>query len=475
MESVCAGISSLEVRIMFGFLRLKKKEITNKNIKKVCKATGWSERKAKNKMNWAKDHGVTYWQYASKAVYDLTDQEIIELGETLQQQKKLQESNRSFYLDLVCEKTGWSREKAKEEMDLAEKKDVTYVNFLKKRYWEKSNIRKEKMADFNKKEKTRITDKNAMYVQRVMDETGWSRGKAELEITKSRVVTEATYEDYYAFKFYNMTLEEQKQYMTYGLFDKMRLRYNDAKKARVFADKGKFNEIFSDLNQHKWFINRNISYEDFLEKIKGMDHLIIKPLSSTQGKGVEKVSCNVNEEENKKLYEKIMAMKKCIVEEYIIQHDEVMKFCPTSVNTIRITTLNYENECRFLYAVFRMGRGDVVDNFHAGGIAATVDVETGTVVTDAADLDGNTYEVNPYSDVKIKGFQIPHWDKVIESCKKANGRIEGVNLVGWDFAITQNGAELIEGNPIVSYILAQIPNVADKIGLKPVMYDPYMK
>ena len=118
--------------------------------------------------------------------------------------------------------------------------------------------------------------------------------------------------------------------------------------------------------------------------------------------------------------------------------------------------------------------GDI-KSFHAGGIAATVDVETGRVVTDAADLDGNTYETNPYSGVKIKGFQIPHWDKVIESCKKANGRIEGVNLVGWDFAITQDGAELIEGNPIVSYILAQIPNVADKIGLKPVMYDPYMK
>ena len=73
---------------MFGFLRLKKKEITNKNVKKVCKATGWRERKATNKMNWAKDHGVTYWQYASKAAYDLTDQEIIQLGEALQQQKK---------------------------------------------------------------------------------------------------------------------------------------------------------------------------------------------------------------------------------------------------------------------------------------------------------------------------------------------------------------------------------------------------
>ncbi|MEE1313986.1 MAG: sugar-transfer associated ATP-grasp domain-containing protein [Lachnospiraceae bacterium] len=459
---------------MFNFLKFKKKEITDKNIKKVCEATGWKEKKAKLKMDWAKEKGVSYWQYASKAAYDLTNDEIVELGRAIKAYNKIIKQNQKFYINIVCEKTGWDYAHAKEEMDKAKKNGIPYVKFIKKRCWEVNDQRKQEIANFNKKDKKRITNNKEMYLQKIMDATGWSRGKTELEVAKAKAICEVTYEDYYAFKFYNLSPDEQKNYLTFGLFDKMRLKYNDGKAAKIFADKGGFNEIFADLNHHRWFINHDLSYEDFLKNIEGLNAIIVKPLSSTQGKGVTKFECNISEEKNRKLYDTVMGLNKSIIEEYIIQHEEVMKFCPTSVNTIRITTLNYENECHFLYAVFRMGRGDVVDNFHAGGIAATVDVNTGIVTTDAADLDGNTYPVNPYSGVKIKGFQIPHWDKVIEACKKANGRIEGVNLVGWDFAITEDGAELIEGNPIVSYILAQIPNVADKIGLKPVMYDPYM-
>ena len=121
-----------------------------------------------------------------------------------------------------------------------------------------------------------------------------------------------------------------------------------------------------------------------------------------------------------------------------------------------------------------MGRGGVVDNFHAGGIAATIDIPSGMVCTSAADLDGNTFEENPYSGKKIKGYQIPNWDRIIETCKEITGKVSGVNLVGWDFAITPDGVDLIEGNPGVYYVLAQVPNVADHNGLRPVMVDPYM-
>ena len=169
-----------------------------------------------------------------------------------------------------------------------------------------------------------------------------------------------------------------------------------------------------------------------------------------------------------------MKADESIIEEYIVQHDEMMKICPTSVNTVRVTTINYNGECRFLYSVFRMGQGAVVDNFHAGGIAATVDIETGIVCTDAADLEGNTYAEHPVTKVKVKGFRIPHWEKILDACRKATGRVKGVDLVGWDFAVTNDGVELIEGNSGASYVVAQIPNIADRIGLRSVMADPYL-
>jgi hypothetical protein len=115
----------------------------------------------------------------------------------------------------------------------------------------------------------------------------------------------------------------------------------------------------------------------------------------------------------------------------------------------------------------------VIDNFHNGGIAARVDVETGIVNADAIDLDGNIIEKNPYSGMKMRGFQIPHWDKLLETCRDIDGRIEDVDYVGWDFAITEDGVELIEGNE-GAYVMPQMCNLQDDTGLLPVLVEPYM-
>jgi len=152
----------------------------------------------------------------------------------------------------------------------------------------------------------------------------------------------------------------------------------------------------------------------------------------------------------------------------------MMAFCDTSVNTLRIATLNAHGKCNFIYGLFRTGQGDVVDNMHAGGIASAVDPKTGIAITHPVDLDGNIYPVNPYSGLAMKGFQIPHWDKIIECCNKIYDRVPGVALVGWDFAITPDGVDLIEGNPGASYIGVQIPCAQDKIGLRREMVDPYL-
>ena len=56
-----------------------------------------------------------------------------------------------------------------------------------------------------------------------------------------------------------------------------------------------------------------------------------------------------------------------------LAHEEVAKFCPTSVNTVRVTTLNYKGECKFLYSVFRMAEdGKIVGTAGTGKLVKRV-------------------------------------------------------------------------------------------------------
>ena len=76
------------------------------------------------------------------------------------------------------------------------------------------------------------------------------------------------------------------------------------------------------------------------------------------------------------------------------------------------------------------------------------------------------YPVHPLSGLATKGFQIPHWDKVLAVTEEAARRLEGVGMVGWDVAVTQDGVCLIEGNSEASYQIIQLPYVEDGIGMK---------
>ena len=457
----------------------EKLEKKNKNLEKciemICNETGWDKDRANNEIKSAKKMGISLSQYCNRACYDLNSQELNEMADIIRKQKEKLNNDKQFYINAVVKKSGWNKEKVISEMEKADEMGINYLKYVQKGCWRKNEKELDDMVRFVKANTERINKNKTTYIDKICENTGWSKGKAHLEVNKAKINCGASYEDYYVFKLYDVSHEKQKEYVTLDLFNKMRIKYNDFFKAsEIFDDKAKFNETFSDLINRKWFVNRNISYEEFLEKIKDLDNVLVKPLAATQGIGIKKFKCNESDKKNKELYETLINMDISIVEEYIIQHKDVMKFCPTSVNTLRITTLNYNGECKFLYSVFRMGRGEVVDNFHAGGIAATVDIKTGKVCTDAADLEANVYPKNPYSNIKIKGFKIPNWDKIIETCQKASGKVEGVNLIGWDFAITENGVDLIEGNPGASYVVAQIPNIKDRKGLRKEMVDPYL-
>lgn len=120
---------------------------------------------------------------------------------------------------------------------------------------------------------------------------------------------------------------------------------------------------------------------------------------------------------------------------------------PQAVNTMRIATVLVNGKMRILGAALRCGSGGgSIDNYSAGGLAAKIDPETGIVISDATNSKHERLYKHPDTGVFFHGFQIPHWDKVLEMLEDVTHRIPGVGYTGWDVVIREDGPALIEGN-----------------------------
>ncbi len=136
----------------------------------------------------------------------------------------------------------------------------------------------------------------------------------------------------------------------------------------------------------------------------------------------------------------------------VANHPELAKVSSGAVCSVRVVTCLDENDRpEVTHAVLRMARtpGIVVDNFHAGGIAAAVNLETG-VLGPATDVGVNRqtrwWTSHPTTGETIVGRQIPMWRQIIELAGLAHRAFADQIVVGWDIAVLEGGPQLIEGN-----------------------------
>lgn len=90
-----------------------------------------------------------------------------------------------------------------------------------------------------------------------------------------------------------------------------------------------------------------------------------------------------------------------------------------------------------------------VDNFHAGGISAPIDIATGTLGR-ATDM-GNRpeiiwHDVHPVTGALIAGRQLALWGETLELATRAHRAFDRHIVIGWDIAVLDDGPCLIEGN-----------------------------
>ena len=173
-----------------------------------------------------------------------------------------------------------------------------------------------------------------------------------------------------------------------------------------------------------------------------------KPITGTLGVGAD-IYCISKYNNNEDAFEYFLTKGFWILEEIIKQDAEMASFNESSVNTIRIPSfITKKGEHVILNPTIRTGRkGSVVDNAGAGGITAMIDIKTGIIVTEAIDKKYNRYKVHPDSGKPFVGTQIPRWNELVKIVEMAHRSLPSRHrYVGFDFALSEKGWQLIEGN-----------------------------
>lgn len=241
---------------------------------------------------------------------------------------------------------------------------------------------------------------------------------------------------------------------------------NSRNASRLLKDKYNSFTLFPDLygRDIEMISKDEIDSGEAKKKIQGFidrghSCFIVKPLNANRGRGIE-ICYNADD-----ACGLLIASGGGIIEELIIQHKELAEFNASSVNTLRMNTVNYGNgniEC--LWPCLRMGRaGSIVDNAGAGGVFGAVDVNTGEIIG-VADEKQHSYVEHPDSHRQLIGYVVPYWKEACAIAKQAASRISGAAFVGWDLALSEKGWVLVEGNhgPLIIWQIASGKGVRDK-------------
>ena len=255
-----------------------------------------------------------------------------------------------------------------------------------------------------------------------------------------------SYDEYmYRYDFWKLNESERNEFIAEKTMEMLYRNMVKPEVRQMFCDKAKFLHVYKDYIHRKWIFVKDSTFEEFSAMVQQYD-CIAKPLNKYSGEGIFKIK----RDEDRDLNDLFLQLKRdsYLVEECIYACDEIAEFHPWSLNTIRVVTMSNNGQVRFIGAILRMGaHGSYIDNTHAGGVFASIDIDTGIIESDGVDTDGNIYIVHPDTKKQIKGFKIPEWEKIKSLCAEATTVFPNIYFAGWDLCVTRDGhVEIIEGN-----------------------------
>lgn len=211
------------------------------------------------------------------------------------------------------------------------------------------------------------------------------------------------------------------------------------------------------------------------------EDLVIKPASSSGGNRVlvlsrtkEGFDCSGEDISAQEVWDRLHAdwERGSLIEKRVRNVQEIDALYPKSLNTFRVITIKTsDGKWHSPACALKLGRGGSnVDNLAAGGIQVSFD----TTGTSCSAYDHVAHcEITHHPDTKagLLGIKLDCYRTVIDMGMQASRKFGFLGTIGWDIAMTERGAMIIEGNtlwapkfqvPIGGFITDEIAQ-----GLKP--------
>lgn len=219
------------------------------------------------------------------------------------------------------------------------------------------------------------------------------------------------------------------------------------------------------------------------ERIEGLEggrlpprDLFIKPIDGRGGRGAERwdfeptgtyrngVGERLGEASLRQRLTDLARTRPQIIQPRISNCDDLADLNNGALSTVRILTcLDERDQPEVVSAVLRMAinNNSTVDNIHAGGIAAEIDLATGTLGS-ASNLGMDAalgwHDIHPNTGATIRGRQLLAWRDVRRLARRAHDAFADRVVVGWDTAKCAEGPLIVEGNSGPDVDLMQRPS-----------------
>lgn len=289
---------------------------------------------------------------------------------------------------------------------------------------------------------------------------------------KDFLIYGSTITDYFELGFYQMKHAEKKTYYTQRFASKFDFDLDSVDSINEHNSKVLEYKLLKKYFKRDQLVSNECTFEEFREFCQKHPVFFFKPDEECCGYGIEKL--RADEGNMQELYEKVRKIK-AVLDEPVIQHPEMERLCPGSINTVRVISAKVDGRIHIIGTAIRMGNGsNVVDNYALGGFGAALDQKTGIIIDRGIDHSNKRYERHPFSNVIFKGFQVPHWDQVLHLVNEAHMAYD-LNYCGWDVAVRENDCLIIEVNPRPMIELIQLAGNGGKKAAYQEVYDLWKK